>query len=186
MQLPEPLGFFIEPLESLGLSYAITGSIAAGFYGEPRTTFDVDIVLLLQPGHLALYREAFPEEQFYVPPAEVLMAEATRRTRGSFNLIHHTTGYKADVYIANRDELHQWALRQRRRLRIGGGELWVAPPEYVILRKLEFYREGGGEKHVRDIQKMRDQTELDLAFIQAHVQRLGLNDEWTHCGGSAT
>ena len=27
----------------------------------------------------------------------------------------------------------------------------VAPPEYVILRKLSFYQEGGSEKHVRDI-----------------------------------
>jgi hypothetical protein len=27
----------------------------------------------------------------------------------------------------------------------------VAPPEYVVLRKLAFYREGGSEKHLRDI-----------------------------------
>lgn len=30
----------------------------------------------------------------------------------------------------------------------------VAPPEYVIVRKLEFYREGGSEKHLRDIEAM--------------------------------
>ena len=31
----------------------------------------------------------------------------------------------------------------------------VAPLEYVIVRKLEFYREGGSEKHLRDIESMR-------------------------------
>jgi hypothetical protein len=30
-------------------------------------------------------------------------------------------------------------------------EFWLAPVEYVILRKLEYYREGGSEKHLRDI-----------------------------------
>ncbi len=28
---------------------------------------------------------------------------------------------------------------------------WIAPPEYVILRKLEYYREGGSQKHLDDI-----------------------------------
>jgi len=30
----------------------------------------------------------------------------------------------------------------------------LAPPEYVIVRKLEYYREGGSEKHLRDIRAM--------------------------------
>jgi hypothetical protein len=113
------------------------------------------------------------------------MEEAMRHAHGSFNLIHHASGYKADIYIANRDALHHWALAQRRRLKLGQGGLWVAPPEYVILRKLEFYREGGGDKHVRDITKMMEQTELDRGFIQAHVQRLGLSEAWARCGGPA-
>ena len=32
--------------------------------------------------------------------------------------------------------------------------VYVAPLEYVIVRKLEFYREGGSEKHLRDIEAM--------------------------------
>ena len=29
-----------------------------------------------------------------------------------------------------------------------------APPEYVIIRKLQFYREGGSPKYLRDISRM--------------------------------
>jgi len=29
----------------------------------------------------------------------------------------------------------------KRRIEFEGGSIWVAPPEYVILRKLEYYRE---------------------------------------------
>jgi len=32
---------------------------------------------------------------------------------------------------------------------IEGEPIWVAPPEYVILRKLEYFREGKSEKHLR-------------------------------------
>ena len=34
------------------------------------------------------------------------------------------------------------------------GGLHVAPPEYVVVRKLEFYREGRSAKHLRDIRSM--------------------------------
>ncbi|MBW1907627.1 MAG: hypothetical protein JRJ24_20500 [Deltaproteobacteria bacterium] len=37
---------------------------------------------------------------------------------------------------------------------VDGEPVHVAPPEYVIVRKLEFYREGGSEKHLRDIDAM--------------------------------
>jgi len=37
---------------------------------------------------------------------------------------------------------------------VEGEPLAVAPPEYVIVRKLEYYREGGSEKHLRDIASM--------------------------------
>ena len=30
----------------------------------------------------------------------------------------------------------------------------MAPLEYVIIRKLEYFREGGSEKHLRDIRSM--------------------------------
>ena len=39
---------------------------------------------------------------------------------------------------------------------VEGDPLVVAQPEYVIVRKLEYYREGGSEKHLRDIRSMLD------------------------------
>jgi hypothetical protein len=35
-----------------------------------------------------------------------------------------------------------------------GESITIAPPEYVILRKLEYFREGGSDKHLRDIRAM--------------------------------
>jgi hypothetical protein len=181
MGLPEPLDAFIGPLEEMEIPYCVTGSVAAGVYGEPRTTRGIDLVLLLPPGKLARFQAAFPDTAFYIPPKETLVAELNREQRGSFNIIHHDSGFKADVYLAGRDPLHTWALQQRRRVTLGEGSLWLAPPEYVVLRKLEFLRESGLEKHLRDVRFMLSCTPLDSSFLSEQIQRLGLGEQWNAC-----
>lgn len=176
-----PLAPFLEPLEALGLPYCITGSVAASVYGEPRLTADIDVVLLLRSGDIAALRGAFPESAYYVPPVETMRLELARDGRGHFNLIHHATQFKADIYIAARDPLHAWALAHRRRIELDEGGTWIAPPEYVILRKLEYLREGAQDKHVRDIRFMLAASQIDRAFIDAEVGRLGLSGLWLRC-----
>jgi len=181
MPAPSPLAPFIEPLERLGIPYCITGSVAASVYGEPRLTADIDVVLLLRTGDIAALRGAFPETDYYVPPDETLRLQIGRTSRGMFNLIHHATQFKADLYVAAGDPLHAWALENRRRIPLEGGAAWIAPPEYVILRKLEYLREGGSDKHVRDIRFVVAATALDRAFLDVQIARLGLDAEWRRC-----
>jgi hypothetical protein len=122
---------------------------------------------------------AFPETEFYVPPESVIRAEQARVQRGHFNLIHHETGYKADIYLAGADPLHAWALPLRRRVRWSESvEMAVAPPEYVVLRKLEFYREGRSAKHPADIRAIREVTGVDEALLAPWLERLGLGAVW--------
>lgn len=68
------------------------GSIAANAYGEFRVTNDLDLVLLMGRGNASQLADAFPEEEFYRPPVEVMEVEGARAQRGHFNLIHHQTG----------------------------------------------------------------------------------------------
>ena len=178
MPAPSPLAPFLEPLERLGLPYCVTGSVAASVYGEPRLTADVDIVLLLRVRNIDALRSAFPDADYYVPPDETLKLELARDTRGMFNLIHHASQFKADIYLAARDPLHAWALAQRRRIELDGSGAWVAPPEYVILRKLEYLREGAQDKHVRDIRFMLATSVVDRSFVEFEVARLGLRTQW--------
>jgi len=41
----ELIATFIKPLEQHGLSYLVTGSVAAMAFGEPRLTNDIDLIL---------------------------------------------------------------------------------------------------------------------------------------------
>jgi len=179
---------FVTKLNALGLPYMVTGSVAGVLYGEPRVTHDVDIVLDLSAGPaIRRLTEAFPIAEFYCPPEEILIQEAQRRQRGHFNLIHHGSGFRADVYLANEDAFHEWALEHRRSLSVGDVEVWVAPPEYVIARKLEFFREGGSEKHVRDIRAILRVSGgiVDHDVLNKWVTKLGLQDQWAQCSSAA-
>lgn len=180
MHSPDLLALFVEPLNRLGAIYMVTGSVAGIVYGEPRLTHDVDVVLMLSRHHLNLLPAAYPPEQFYCPPEEVLREELARSQRGHFNLIHTGTGYKADFYIAQKDPLHLWGLEHRRPLVVEGVAIHFAPPEYVIARKLEYFREGGSEKHLRDIRAMLEISgdQINQTDLLNWIDRLGLRTEW--------
>lgn len=158
----------------------VTGATAAIIYGQPRVTNDLDVVLSLSDAGRTALLATFSESEFYVPPESVIRAEQARLHRGHFNLIHHESGYKADVYLTGSDQLHVWAMERRRRVRWSDDlELWVAPPEYVVLRKMEFFREGGSAKHPADIRAIREVTGVDETALKPWIEQLGLQDVWS-------
>lgn len=88
--MPEPdlIGLFVGPLEKAGLRYLISGSVAAMLYGEPRVTLDIDFVVSLRAEDIARLPDTYPEAEFYLPPLDVIAAEAARPAKGHFNVIH--------------------------------------------------------------------------------------------------
>ena len=181
--MPEgnPLAIFAPGLNALGVPWMTVGSIASSAYGERRTTLDLDVVAVVGRHDAARFLAVFPETEFYCPPAEIIEAESARPERGHFNLIHHHSIYKADIYIATGSAFERWAFENRRPLVVGETPVWLAPPEYVIIHKLEFFREGGSEKHVRDIRGILAVTEVDRAFLENEIGRHGLSDLWQKC-----
>ena len=171
---------FVRPLAQEGVRYFVSGSVAAMLYGEPRVTLDIDLVVFLRSVDIPRLEVVYPTEAFYVPPAEVIAVEAARERRGHFNIIHMETGLKADFYMAGRDELHAWAFRHAKQYPIGSLTVTVAPPEYVVLRKLEYFREGGSEKHLRDIRGMLavSGAEMDQVELSRWAAQFGLEAQW--------
>ena len=171
---------FTSRLNKLNIRYMITGSVASIVYGEPRMTHDIDLVVEIDFKDTERFAEAFPIDSFYCPPSEIIKVELGRSFRGHFNLIHHETGFKADVYLRGRDPLHEWALNNRKKIDIEGEYVWVAPVEYVILRKLDYYREGKSEKHIRDIQGILSisEDEIDFSELEKKIESADLVREW--------
>jgi hypothetical protein len=177
---PDLIELFVQPLNRLQIRYVISGSVASMLYGEPRVTHDIDLVVVLRLENLAQLSEAYAAPEFYLPPTEVMAIEIARERHGHFNVIHTSTSLKADFFTANRDELHAWAFRNVRHYSVNETSICLAPPEYVIVRKLEYYREGGSDKHLRDIRGILAVSgdQIDRSALQDWIARRCLDAEW--------
>ncbi|MBA4148612.1 MAG: hypothetical protein H0X66_10910 [Verrucomicrobia bacterium] len=180
MHEPDLIELFVEPLNRAGFKYFVSGSVAAMIYGEPRVTHDIDLIVFLRPVDIARLPELFPSPRFYVPPQDVIAIETAREQHGHFNVIDTDSALKADFFTANQDELHVWAFRNLKQYSTGETTVSLAPPEYVILRKLEYYREGGSQKHLRDIRSMLSMSgdQVNRAELEDWIRRRGLQLQW--------
>jgi hypothetical protein len=163
---------FTSRLNKTNLKYIVTGSVAGIIYGEPRLTHDVDIIIYLKQNNIKKVILMFSEEEFYIPPYEIIKTESVRNNRGHFNIIHHESGFKADIYLVGNDPLHIFAFKNKKQFIIDKQNVQFAPPEYVIIRKLEFLDEGGSEKHIRDIKSILANCpiEINIDFIKNNIK----------------
>ena len=174
------LGLFVRPIHDAGLRYVVAGSVAGMYFSEPRLTIDVDIPIFLGRQDLPVLSSLFAEPDFYCPPAEVLAVETDRECRGHFNVIHIPTGLKADFYPAKGDETFVWAWQNKQVVESDSGPVYLAPPEYVILWKLIFYKEGKSQKHLRDISRILtvQRNLAHMEFLLEAIRERGLESGW--------
>lgn len=173
----ELLRYLAETCVRLGLSYAVTGSTATIAYGEPRFTNDIDVVIDLPAEKIDDLVAAFPEPGFYVSATAVRTAVFRRHT---FNVIQPMEGLKIDVYVAADSDFDRQRLVRARDLSIApGSSVRFASAEDVILKKLQAFREGGSDKHLRDIAGvLKVQKQIDKDYVADWAQRLGVAVEW--------
>ena len=178
MEQSELLGYLVRCLEKLDIPYFITGAVASIAYGEPRLTNDIDIVAEINDGHITKLKECFPEEEYY------LDSDAARKAikqRHQFNIIHPASGLKMDVMISKGDSFDRSRFARIKRLRpLEDTEANFASPEDVIIKKMEYYKEGSSDKHIRDIMGMLKISGemIDQEYISLWAKRLSLEDIW--------
>lgn len=167
---------YLKKFNELNIEYAVTGSVASIVYGEPRLTHDIDLVILLEEEKINELSQSFPDTHFYFPPEEVILAEIKRSSRGHFNILHFESGFKADIYLTGSDLFQKWALKNKRTYALDGNQVFIAPAEYVIIKKLEFYKEGGSDKHIRDIKNIFKYSKdlINTEFLEDYLKNLGL------------
>jgi len=172
------LRHLVDAVEALEIPYMIGGAQAAMYYGEPRFTRDIDVVADIEPEHVSGLLERFPAREFYV--SEDAVREAILE-RGQFNIIHPASGLKIDVILPKRTpyDLVQFSRRERHAL-VEGRDAYFARPEDVILYKMLYFREGGSDRHARDILGILrvSGSDVDMSYIAEWAARLGLAEIW--------
>jgi hypothetical protein len=136
-------------LDELGIGYLVTRSMATIAYGEPRFTNDIDVVISLCLADVLRFCEAFPAPEFYI--SQDAVSDAIRQRR-QFNIIHPASGLKIDCIIPKDNDFERSRQQRGVRLPVAEGiEVMFASAEDVIIRKMQYFHEGGSDKHLRDI-----------------------------------
>lgn len=181
MTLAEPLAVTLKVtavLETLGLEYAVGGSLASSMHGIPRSTNDADVLVKL-PGRAVDDFITALEGEFYVDRDMVM--DAVHHC-SSFNVIHLRTMFKVDVFVADRSGLVREELARRVPAVLGDPPctLQVCTAEDIILQKLLWFRAGHeiSERQWGDlvgvIQVQGDN--LDREYLRRWVAELDLAD----------
>lgn len=178
MEQSDLLRYVTGVLEKLGLHYFVTGSVAAMFFGEPRFTNDIDIVVDLKPERIEEFCSEFPQTGFY------LSEEAVRRAvrqHSQFNILHPASGLKVDIMIPSASPFNSVRFLRATRIKPEPDyDAVFSSPEDVILKKMEYYREGGSDKHLRDIAGILKVSAdlVDRTYIADWAARLELSEIW--------
>lgn len=178
-----PAEFIRKAIEALGdaeISYLVTGSIASGYYGENRNTHDVDIVIFVDPDddRLQTLCSHFPESDFDV---SLEAARDASRHGGQFNVVAQSDLLKIDFMIARRDLYDRTRLFRRKTVQMPDiPEVQMSAPEDVMLKKMQYYKEGGSEKHLRDITGIMNISgeQVDIAYVEHWADELDVRDVW--------
>lgn len=170
-------------LLSTGLPVFVGGSVAAMWYGEPRSTLDIDLVVDASPADAERIAAAFPADAFYVPPVSVIREELRRGSAGQFNVIDLASGLKADVYVAGDDPLVAYGFAASVERSVGDLSLKLAPATYVVAMKLRWYAISHQEKHLRDIRGILalSPEAVDQDAVGGWARRFGVEAAWEMC-----
>lgn len=177
---------FTEPFRQAEIEYFITGSVAAIVYGEPRFTNDIDVVVNIRSADIVRLERVFPPDLYHLPPSDIIQTEINRPHRGHFSIIHKETMFMCDVYTAGDDPSHKWAFANTRTIDFLNTSIIIAPPEYVIIRKLEFYQEGGSTQHLSDIPSILTHSadQIDCSFLKSQILSRNLSIPWLRVNNS--
>jgi hypothetical protein len=155
----------------------LSGSFASAYYGAPRSTQDIDLVIEVTPAQLQEFVESLSSEQYYVDLDAALEAQ---RRESLFNIIDQATGWKIDLIIRKSRAFSQEEFRRRQSIKLRGLPLFVASAEDVIVSKLEWSKLAKSERQIEDVAgilKIRNQS-LDRPYLEKWIAELGLSKEW--------
>ncbi len=176
MEQLEVLKLLVSKLEKLSAHYFITGSIASSYYGIPRFTHDIDVVLTIGKKDVDEIIRLFKHDG-YISREGILEALSGS---GMFNFIHSKTGLKIDFWVNRGDPFTKSCFHRARKAEVTEG-FWafMASPEDVLLHKVYWSHLMPSERQIRDAQGIVavQGSRLDVQYIEEWAKEMGIEEE---------
>lgn len=149
----------------------LSGSVAMSLYIIPRATRYFNFIINLQQKDIDLFAAHF-QEGYYCDRESI--AEAVKR-RGMFNIIDHTSGFKADFVILKNNPFRQEEFKRRVQMDYFGNTVYVVTPEDLLISKLIWIQDVQSAIQMDDIRNLLLLKTLDHNYIRHWIRTLNLN-----------
>ncbi|MEW6407236.1 MAG: hypothetical protein AB1465_00910 [Patescibacteria group bacterium] len=163
----------IKILKELKMPYMIVGGFAVSFWGEPRSTHDLDIAIEIKSKDKNNLIKIFRKNGYYID--EVAIEEAVDLKK-MFNVIHPESELKIDFWIIGDDLYSREKFKRRVGQKIFNQNVFLASPEDMILMKLEWFKKSQISKHfldARGIYKLQNDI-ISQKYLKKWAIKLGL------------
>jgi hypothetical protein len=157
-------------LNDAKIDYMLSGSVALTFYGKPRMTRDIDIVIMISLEEVDRFVRLF-EQDFYIDRD---MATDAIRNQSMFNVIHLETVIKVDFIIRKNQEYRVLEFNNRKKMKLEDQEVSVVSLEDLIISKLYWAKDSFSEMQIKDIVSLID-LDFDMDYVEEWCTRLGLD-----------
>lgn len=163
-------------LESAGIPYMLTGSIALSYYAQPRMTRDIDVVVELQNRSAAQVAGVFAPE-YYVSEEDVVRA---MQEQGMFNVLHLEQLVKVDLIVRKDTDYRRHEFARRRKVALPGFEAWIVSKEDLVLSKLMWAKPSMSELQLRDVSALLA-SGVDENYLSLWATALGVDALLEQC-----
>jgi hypothetical protein len=161
----------VDVLDESNIPYMLSGSVAMGVYIVPRATRDFDFVIYLQPKDIENFVSNF-QDGYYCNADSV--KDAVRR-HSLFNIIDHSSGYKADFVILKNEVYRQLEFSRRVKMEYFDKIIYLVSVEDLMLSKIIWIQELQSAIQMEDIKNLSQLNTLDWNYINEWIQKLRLN-----------
>ncbi len=143
------LDIVCEFLNKNSIDYVIVGGFAVLFYGNPRTTMDIDYVIQLEDENIPLLIKFLKENDFHADEYDM---HAALKEKSHCTVEDKETMFRLDIKGVY-TEMDERALRNKRMIEFNDIPIWIASPEDTIVNKLVFAREQDIKDALKDLKK---------------------------------
>ena len=175
MTAAEFFGDVVDLLEAGDVAFMVAGSFASSFYGDARTTRDLDLVVEIDEHGVARLASAVDPTRWYLDRQSLLTAA---HNRSMCNMIDMTSGWKADLIVRKDRPFSREEFRRRQSVELFDRRVAIATAEDVILTKLEWAAMGTSQRQYEDVAGIiavhRDA--LDVDYLRQWAPELGVVD----------
>lgn len=154
------------------IEYVIVGGLVAIFYGIPRTTMDIDIIIQIPENEIKVFVEFLKKNDFFASEDDIKTAF---KEKSHCTIEDKKSLIRLDVKGIYK-EFDRETLKRKRHFNYKGAKLYLASPEDTIASKLLF----GSEQDIKDVEGIyvRQKGKLNMDYLGSRCKNLGVYKEF--------